>query len=190
MCLSVVFLVLFHVTVSIQRGGQACTYCRDQISAYQLVASFWPLRKHVKPQRRWFRLTHFIWKSSGEGEEETGNYSSGDNMGQHINLPGPLPSCVAVPGCLPRSWPYTNTPPLLTSPSSIFGTSWADPRQLFPAAQPMVLEMSNSWSVSEKLITVMVQKSNTLKGNHHATAASLPLAAVAGQQTRLLFQRC
>lgn len=122
-------------------------------------ACFWPaLRKHVKPQCRWFRLTHFIWKSSGEGEEETGNYSGGDNMGQPVKLPGLLPLCVAVPRCLPRSWPYTNTPPLLTPPSSIFGTLWADPRQLFPAAQPVVLEMSNSRSMSKKLITAVVQK--------------------------------
>lgn len=126
MCLSDVFVVLFHIPISIQRGGQARTYCRDQTSVYQLVASCvgarsWPaLRKHIKPQCRWFRLTHFTWKSSGEGEEETGNYSGGDNMGQPVKLPGPLPSCVAVPRCLPRSWPYTNTPPLLTPPSSIF----------------------------------------------------------------------
>lgn len=94
MYLSDVFVALFHITVSIHRGGQTHTYCRDQTSVYQLVAIcvgtyFWPaLRKHIKPQCRWFRLTHFIWKSPGKEEEETDNYSGRDNMGQPVKLPG------------------------------------------------------------------------------------------------------
>lgn len=47
------------------------------------------LRKDFKHQCSWFRLTHFIWKSPGEGEEETGNYTDSDKMGQPAKLPGP-----------------------------------------------------------------------------------------------------